>query len=36
MPVLFEDAMYLEEPTMRVIPFVFAAFVVSSPALAQG
>jgi hypothetical protein len=36
MPVCFEDAIYLEEPTMRVIPFVFAAFVASSPALAQG
>jgi hypothetical protein len=35
-PVYFEDAMYLEEPTMRVIPFVLAAFVASSPALAQG
>jgi hypothetical protein len=36
MPVYFEDAMYLEEPTMRVIPLVFAAFVATSPALAQG
>jgi hypothetical protein len=36
MPVHFEDAMYPEEPKMRVIPIVFAAFAASSPALAQG
>jgi hypothetical protein len=36
MPVHFEDAMHPEKPKMRVIPFVFVAFVASSPALAQG
>jgi hypothetical protein len=35
MPLHFEDATYPEEPKMRVIPFVFVAFVTSSPALAQ-
>src|SRR5579871_6094145 len=36
MPVRSDDAMYPEEPKMRVIPFVLAAFVASSAALAQG
>jgi hypothetical protein len=36
MTVHFEDALYPEEAKMRVIPLVFAAFVVSSPALAEG
>jgi hypothetical protein len=36
MPVHCEDALYPEEAKMRVIPFVFAAFVASSPALAEG
>jgi hypothetical protein len=35
MPLHFEDATYPEEPKMRMIPFVFVAFVTSSPALAQ-
>jgi hypothetical protein len=36
MTVHFEDALYPEEAKMRVIPFVFAAVVVSSPAFAEG
>jgi hypothetical protein len=36
MPVHCEDAMHPEEAKMRVIALVFAAFVVSSPALAEG
>ena len=36
MTVHFEDALYAEEAKMHVIPFVFAAVVVSSPAFAEG